>query len=273
MALRQVAAQWVAARLAFHDSNPTLLSRLLASILEDSLIWFPKMLRLKRGAYGSEFIHSIVATRLFALVREVDKFEYCLICSIGELLRSVGRCKFVDDVVGNISLKVSQIIQTFAGGELDPLLGRLVHLGRALRGLREKSDKKYDSITLLLTEQSSPAQILYIVDYIHKILEKEITIHLLYTPQTLWNRLLIADFTEHISKYLEEKYGIKLKESQEEKGIVATPVPTASPVLIRAILKDRIPNNSIVIAQGMLIPSLLALIEGWREGANKVVLL
>ena len=145
--------------------------------------------------------------------------------------------------------------------------------GQTLKGLVEKSDREYDSITLLLTEQSGPTQILYIVDYIHKILEKEITIHLLYTPQTFWNRLLIADFMEHISKYLEEKYGIKLKESQEGRGIIATLIPATSPVLIRAILKDRIPNNSIVIAQGMLIPSLLTLIEGWREGANKVVLL
>ena len=183
------------------------------------------------------------------------------------------KCKITGEAIEKIGERVSRIIQTFTGRIYDPLLGRLVYLGQTLKGLVEKSDREYDSITLLLTEQSGPTQILYIVDYIHKILEKEITIHLLYTPQTFWNRLLIADFTEHISKYLEEKYGIKLKESQEERGIVATPVPTASPVLIRAILKDRIPNNSIVIAQGMLIPSLLALIEGWREGANKVVLL
>ena len=139
------------------------------------------------------------------------------------------KCKITGEAIEKIGERVSRIIQTFTGRIYDPLLGRLVYLGQTLKGLVEKSDREYDSITLLLTEQSGPTQILYIVDYIHKILEKEITIHLLYTPQTFWNRLLIADFTEHISKYLEEKYGIKLKESQEERGIVATPVPTASP--------------------------------------------
>jgi len=97
MSLRQVAAQWVAAKLAFHNSDKDLLSELLISILEDSFIWFPRILKHKRGAYGSEFIHSIAAKYLLALVDKIDKIQFRLICSIEELLHSIKRCDSVRD--------------------------------------------------------------------------------------------------------------------------------------------------------------------------------
>jgi len=250
MSLRQVATQWIAVKLAYKRADKKLLSKMLTSLLVDTLIWMPSVLKYKGGVYGAEFVHSVAGIPII----ELTKLRGCKLCRLKEEIEELGkkmekqRCESYSRAVEFISDQIKTILGKYTRN-YDPLMGGLIRLKSKLREHKLKG-KKYKKITILLTEQSGPAQIVYILENMKNIVVNKPNLTLFYTQQTLWNRLLINDMKEQIEKLLKNN-------NIQSIDIKAIPIATTSPLLIKKIVTTHNFKDTLTIIQGPLIPSIL----------------
>ncbi|MEQ9714987.1 MAG: hypothetical protein ACTSSP_02475 [Candidatus Asgardarchaeia archaeon] len=266
LSLRQVATQWVALKLACSKSDKILLSKLLVSLLMDTLIWLPVVLKYKAGVYGSEFIHSIAASFLIGLTRLSEQKINFLKENLRGLEEWITTMKYksYSQAVVSISNKIKCILSTCIKSDLDPLLGRLAVLDSKTiwKEKLEKLEKnKYRQVALLLTEQSGPAQIVFLLEKLKDYLSGNVKLILFYTQQTLWNRLLISDMEKIIEELLRD---INVHVTDKVKYI---PIATASPLLIRKIISSCDFKDTLVLIQGPLIPSILLVLYSEKDNS------
>jgi len=259
MSLRQVAAQWVVMKLAYKETDKKLLSKMLTSLLIDTLIWVPSILKYKGGVYGSEFVHSIASIPII----ELTKLTECKLCKLKEEIKELGkkmekeRYYSYSQAVEFISDQIKAVLRKYTGKDYDPLMEGLTRLKSKLSKHKLKG-KRYKNIAILLTEQSGPAQIVYIMENLKDVLVDDLNLILFYTQQTLWNRLLIDDMKQHMESLVKS-------DSIQKIDLRAIPIPTTSPLLTRKVLTFCSFKNTLTIAQGSLIPSLLLALNSERK--------
>jgi len=213
LALRQVAAQEVFARL--YEGAAEEFSVLLAALYADVYVWFPYESSLYRGVAEKELLHSVLVGEIFNIGENLlggfkDSLDVaCLYKGFYERLTeefsrifSGGRSKSVSQALEEVFVAVKRTLNSFSyKKELkiksDILLGRfkivLDKLSKIHGGKEGGID--CDVAVIPLTEQTGYTLIKYLSanNTSSVIPVKCKKIYVIYTPQTLYNRLWIED--------------------------------------------------------------------------------
>ena len=233
ISLRQIAAQNLVALLTIDDSfNKILVESIakgLATLVTDTYVWLPRLYVIKRGVFGSEIHYSLAALELDSLINEfyeiynkryfMDKYVELLENSYCELRRvltnrlSNDPIELARTVSNTIRKSVHKVFcsKDLLGGR-EVLFGYYEKLEDGLRKISEElKEPSYRRNTLLtvLTEQTS---LLYVATLVNKLGFRNIIF--LYTPQVLYERLLLEDFIEHWNSKFGKKYKV---EANKEK--------------------------------------------------------
>lgn len=204
-ALRQVAAQELMEAILEGKAE---LVGLLAAIYVDAYLWYTYEAARKAPVAGEELLHSILSGNLLGIGRKLlerysGKEIVCmyraavasLAGELGSAARKVGGSgdvlerveRFTREVWGVARNVLRRITDNVVGGSGDAVLGRVGMVAGELKGrLGEAS-----CMVVPLTEQTSPA----FVGMLWRALGGPGCVRVVYTPQTLYNRLLFEYFS------------------------------------------------------------------------------
>jgi len=248
IAIKQVAAQEVITKIIL--KNRRYLYPLITALAVDSYIWMPKTLKKVPISKTSELHYSIAATPIRGIEEKIEeiKFEKALTdlslnlnASLAEILkrsraRKIGEFKeILQKITKGISKTVERVFGLKPGREV--LLERFLNFIEILEKKTENQEK-IEKVLLIATEQTGPAFIKILRAFFKT---KEIT--LLYTPQTLYNRLLI--------QYSHPNYKI-------DYIPITSTEPRNTQIILEKLLADK--NFDLAILQGamsIVLPTLL----------------
>lgn len=223
---------------------------LQSAIMADTYVWMPYAWNLKEGAFLTEYLYSIASQPLSEFVDLIKRMTSSE--SITDIFRKVQKT-YLDqaveklnhnilggkygitsliDIVENI---IKNTIITALNYELriETLIGRLKRLGNEVRKkIQGRTDKRYDNIVLLATEQTS----ILLLGILREILDVN-KFYILYTPQTLYQILLL------ISLGLKsERYSDPLLDDIKPYYI---PIPSNEPYICESILENLLGNIDV----------------------------
>jgi len=200
--LRQIAAQNLVALLLTVDKLDEAIVegvvRGLAALVADVYVWVPKLYSIKKGVWGSEIHYSLAMFGLDTLICWIqstecftDKYNDVLLVSYNKLKEAFGNLP--KDPM-KLAKKASESIK-----ECLPVKFRSEVLLGYYERLTSKLEKAHDNVDggdgkILLTTVTEQSSLLYITTLMEKFRFKDIV--LLYTPQMLYERLLLEDFLE-----------------------------------------------------------------------------
>jgi len=250
MALKQIAAQELIERLILHREESYSVLVFLTALIVDTYAWLPYIVGRREIALTTELQYAIAATPL----RELESVVRCLDLSqvipglrdrVYSKLKKELECVQSPQSIAEFNRYIDQIVQIIlkSVGEhynnsvrMEVLLGRLnILLGEIVKRIEKEKPRR---ILVTLTEQTAPA--LIEVLQIEATNVEEVTV--IYTPQTLYNRLL---FAKRLSGIKRTHY---------------IPVTSTEPTIAMIILKERVKNHyDLAIVQGSLIVSLSVL--------------
>ena len=226
-------------------------------IVADTYIWIPYMWSLKVGAFPTEFLYSIASQPLSKLVDQV-RYTICsergnVACVFSKVQKTYLNYALEElnpqklsgeysttDIIGKVEGVIRNTISKTLNYRLESetLIGRLKGLSSRLR---ERSSRKYSSLLLLATEQTS-ILLLSVLSEIMGVRE----FYILYTPQTLYQILLLTT--------LGLKSGICKTILHSNIQLHYIPIPSSEPYICESILENILKNidseNTFFLLQG-----------------------
>jgi len=283
ISLRQLAAQNLITLLAISNSSDEAIvnnvAKGLAALAADVYVWLPRLYFIKRGVFGSEIHYSLATSDLDSLVEYLSKQEFIerytefLEITYEEIKNAISSSlkdnplKLASEIANKIGdcLRKTVCFEAFSG-KRETLLGyyRMVK-GRLeeIKGTCSNRDVANGKLVTVLTEQTS---LLFIVTLVRELKTKDII--LLYTPQVLYERLLLEDFVNYWNNNVS-------RESQVTVDYIPVPAldPGATYDFINAILskmnKDTI---KCIIARGPMSLALPLTLVAKKNGIQEVML-
>lgn len=264
IAIKQIASQEVITKVILENKRN--LHPLITALAIDSYIWMPKVLKRVPISKTSELHYSIATIPIRDIEDKIEEIEFKkalkdLSSSLNASLTRILNCftlrerkisefkEILQKIVKNgISQSVEKIFQLKLGKEV--LLGRFLKFVEIIEK-KIKDQEETEKVLLMSTEQTGPAFIEILRVFLGA---KEVT--LLYTPQTLYNRLLM--------QYLHPNCRIDFLP-------ITSTEPANTQIILRELLAGK--NFDLVILQGamsVVLPTLLVVQE--KTSKRKIVI-
>ena len=248
MALKQIAAQELLESIILNQEKASHALVFLSALIVDTYAWLPYILGRKEVALTSELQYAIAATPLRELeeaTRNLSQVVPSLRNKVYIRLRKELNHIHIPQNINEFCKYLKQLEQAIRESIKDHyskdikrevLIGRLNILSQEIAKKMKK--EKIKKILITLTEQTAP--ILMEIIQLEATDIEETTI--IYTPQTLYNRLLFAEKLGNIKK------------------VHYIPVSSIEPAITEEILKKNMRNRyDLAIIQGSLTIALSVL--------------
>jgi len=251
MALRQIAAQELAGKIFLQGENSSDALVFLTALIVDTYAWLPYIIKEREVVLTTELQYAVAATPLRELVdlmkclnlpQVIQELRNKIYNSLKEKLKNIPPSRSIvnfSNYLNHLMQIILQDIREYYNKNIrtEALIGRLYILSKEIANKIKREKPK--RILITLTEQTAPI----LIEIIHHEVKNIEKLTIIYTPQTLYNRLLFDEKLKNIIN-----------------NIQYIPVPSTEPLLTKEILKENIKEQyDLAIVQGSLTVALSVL--------------